>query len=185
MTPYSLAFYMDVVATGTVLGAKPTDTPDQVAEALGPDFAENSFDVHGMWRDYGLVEFFWSRASADDQWSGHHFTLQVHRLAGGGGKTVNRSVRDRYGRFDRRLRHEKLRRLLERRGTPLLEIPDPSNAPNYRTFWQPDSLVSISVLSAHEEFLTPDDLRIGDVYSISAPTTPEEVEWRRSRRQGG
>ncbi|MCD9144951.1 hypothetical protein [Streptomyces albireticuli] len=183
MTPYSLAFYMDVVASGTVLGAKPTDSPDQVAKALGPDFAENSFDEHSMWRDYGMVEFFWSRASADQSWAGHHFTLQVRRLAGSGGKIVNQSIRDRYGRFDRRLRFEKLRRLLERRGTPLLEIPDPSNAPNYRAYWQPDSQVSLSVIAAHEEFLTPGNLRIGDVYSITAPTTPEEVAWRRSRQR--
>ncbi|MBB5122100.1 hypothetical protein AF335_08650 [Streptomyces eurocidicus] len=182
MTPYSLAFYMDVVASGTVLGARPTDPPDRVDEALGREFAENSPGEYQMWRDYGMVEFFWSRASADLPWAGHHFTLQVHRLARAGGKTVDQSIRDRYGRFDRRLRFEKLRRLLARRGAPLLEIPDPANSPNYRTYWQPDSLVSLSVIGAREEFLTPDGLRIGDVYSITPPTTPEEVEWRRSYR---
>ncbi|MFF3414930.1 hypothetical protein ACFYW9_09550 [Streptomyces sp. NPDC002698] len=31
MTPHSLAFYLDVITSGTVLGAKPTDSPDQVA----------------------------------------------------------------------------------------------------------------------------------------------------------
>ncbi|WP_328391718.1 hypothetical protein OHS81_36520 [Streptomyces sp. NBC_00400] len=36
MTPYSLAFYLDVVTTGTVLGVGPTAPPDRVTEVLGP-----------------------------------------------------------------------------------------------------------------------------------------------------
>ncbi|WP_424888226.1 hypothetical protein [Streptomyces sp. XH2] len=175
MTPHSLAFYMGVVTTGTVLGARPADTPDRVAAVLGPDFAENSPDDTNMWRDYGLAEFFWTRESAGHPWQGHHFSLQVHRLAHGG-KVVDDAVRARYGRFARRLRFEKLQRLLERRGTTLLEIPDPWNAPNYRLYWQPESQVSVSVVAEREEYLTPGNLRPGDVYRISAPMPPEQVE---------
>ncbi|MGP8296775.1 hypothetical protein ACTPOK_02180 [Streptomyces inhibens] len=182
MTPYSLAFYMNVITSGTVLGAKPTDTPDQVTKALWPDFSENSLDDCSMWRDYGMAEFSWSRESADHPWTGHHFTLQVHRLAHGGGKVVNEMLRAQYGRFDRRLRFEKLQRLLGKRGTSLLEIPEHLvQSPYYRTYWQPDSLVSVTVIGAHGKYITPDSLRIGDVYNISAPLTPEEVEWRKSR----
>ncbi|WP_308312632.1 hypothetical protein [Streptomyces sp. ISL-11] len=171
---------MNVVTSGTVLGAKPTDTPDRVTEALGPDFAENSFHDSSMWRDYGMAEFFWHRESAEHPWTGTHFSLQVHRLADCGGKVVNGTIRDRYGRFDRRLRFEKLRRLLERRGTRLVEVPELDvQSPCYRTYWQPDSLVSVTVIGAHEEFMTPDNLRIGDVYRISGPMSPEEVEWRK------
>ncbi|MGW5104826.1 hypothetical protein [Streptomyces sp. NPDC004100] len=43
MTPHSLAFYLDVITSGTFLGARPTDSPDQVTAILGADFAENSF----------------------------------------------------------------------------------------------------------------------------------------------
>ncbi|WP_327228089.1 hypothetical protein OG229_35215 [Streptomyces platensis] len=184
MTPHSLAFYLNVVTSGTLLGAPPTASPDEVTQALGTDYAENpptdSDDPH-MWRDYGLAEFSWQRASADAPWTGHHFTLQVHRLARGG-KVVGETLRSRYGRFDRRLRFEKLRRLLEKRGTPLVEVPDfPSQAPYYRVYWQPTSQVSLSVIRAHGKYATPDDLRVGDVYRILAPMTPEEVEWRRSR----
>ncbi|MCX5445347.1 hypothetical protein [Streptomyces nigrescens] len=183
MTPYSLAFYLNVVTSGTVLGAQPADTPDQVTKALGTDYAENSPNGSQMWRDYGLTEFFWERASAEHPWTGHHFTLQVHRLARGGGKVAGERLRSRYGRFDRRLRFEKLRRLLERRGTPLVEIPEPPvQAPYYRTYWQPASRVSVSVIRAHGEYVTPDTLRIGDVYHILAPMTPEEVDWRTSRQ---
>ncbi|OEJ62188.1 hypothetical protein BGM19_33345 [Streptomyces agglomeratus] len=180
MTPHSLAFYMDVVTTGTVLGVRPTDSPGRVTEVLGPDFSQNSFDDQSMFRDYGLAEFFWHRARADHSWSGHHFTLQVHRLAPRGGSLVNEALRARYGRFTPRVRFEKLRRLLHRRGVPLPEIPEiPGNAPYYRTFWQPDSQVAVSVIGTYGEYRTPDKLRVGDVYSIQAPVTAAEVEWRK------
>ncbi|MFI9719934.1 hypothetical protein ACIHFE_09800 [Streptomyces sp. NPDC052396] len=175
MTPYSLAFYLHVVTSGSVLGARPADTPQRVAELLGTDFAENSFDDQSMWRDYGLVEFFWDRQSAGQPWSGHHFTVQVHRLAHGASSVPGALLRSRYGRFDRRLRFAKLRRLSERRGTELVEVPH-VQAPCYRTFWQPESLTSVTVIGAHEEYVTPGNLRVGDVYSIGAPTRPEKVE---------
>ncbi|MFG2140851.1 hypothetical protein [Streptomyces sp. NPDC048650] len=182
MTPYSLAFYVDVVTTGTVLGVRPTDSPDRVTEALGPDFGENSLGDRSMCRDYGLAEFVWDRASADRPWSGHHFTLQVHRLASGGRTLANERFRARYGRFAPRLRFEKVQRLVRRRGVPLLEIPESAaNAPYYRTFWQPDSQVAVSVIGVCGEYATPDNLRVGDVYSIHASMTADEVEWRRAR----
>ncbi|MGW4892261.1 hypothetical protein ACWEQL_08335 [Kitasatospora sp. NPDC004240] len=184
MTPYSLAFYVDVVTTGTVLGVRPTDSPDRVSEVLGPDYGEHVFDNRHMVRDYGLTEFFWGRARADRPWSGHHFSLQVHRLARRDRTAADTTLRARYGRFAPRLRFEKLRRLLDRRGVPLLEIPEiPANAPHYRTFWQPDSRVAVLVIAAHGEYSTPDDLRVGDVYKILAPMTVEEVQRRRA--QGG
>ncbi|MGK5629413.1 hypothetical protein [Streptomyces sp. URMC 123] len=179
MTPYSLAFYLDVVTTGTVLGARPTDSPDRVTEVLGPDFAENPF-AYSLCRDYGMAEFFWDRASADHPWEGHHFTLRVHQLARLGSASVNGAIRAAYGRFDRRLRFAKLHRLLERRGVRLLEVPHPQ-APHYRTYWQPRSLVSITVIGAREDFITPDDLRVGDVHSISGPVISDELERLASR----
>ncbi|MFE0632711.1 hypothetical protein ACFW3D_37875 [Streptomyces sp. NPDC058864] len=182
MTPYSLAFYMDVITTGTVLGLGPADSPDRVTAALGPDFAENAFGDLSMCRDYGLAEFYWLRDSADRPWTGHHFSLQVHRLAFRDRTLVNDVLRARYGRFTPRLRFEKLRRLLERRGVPLLEIPEiPANAPYFRTFWQPGSLAAVSVVGTYDRYSTPDDLRVGDVYKVHAPVSAEEVEWRRAR----
>ncbi|MEV8314859.1 hypothetical protein AB0Q95_11855 [Streptomyces sp. NPDC059900] len=182
MTPYSLAFYVDVVTTGTVLGAGPAASPDDVTEVLGTGFAENVFGGRSMCRDYGLAEFFWDRASADHPWSGHHFTLQVHRLAHRQRTLVNEELRARYGRFTPRLRFGKLRRLLDRRGVPLVEIPElPANAPYFRTFWQPDSRVAVSVIATCGEYSTPDRLRVGDVYGIQAPMTAGEVERRAAR----
>ncbi|MFE4920371.1 hypothetical protein [Streptomyces sp. NPDC056661] len=182
MTPYSLAFYMDVVTTGTVLGVGPGASPDRVTRALGSGFGENIFGNRSMCRDYGLAEFFWDRDSVHHPWSGHHFTLQVHRLASRDRTLVNETLRARYGRFTPRLRFEKLQRLLERRGVPLLEIPEiPANAPYFRTFWQPDSHVAVSVIGTYGEYSTPDQLRVGDVYKILAPMAAEEVEWRRRR----
>ncbi|MGW6059240.1 hypothetical protein [Streptomyces sp. NPDC055189] len=181
MTPYSLAFYVDVVTTGTVLGASPAASPDAVTRVLGPGFAENTFGKHSMCRDYGLAEFFWERASAGRPWSGHHFTLQVHRLAHRDRSLVNEVLRARYGRFTPRLRFGKLRRLLERRGVPLLEIPElPANSPYFRTFWQPDSRVAVSVVATYGEYSTPDRLRVGDVCRIQAPMAAGDVERRRT-----
>lgn len=182
LTPHSLAFYMDVVTTGTLLGVGPADSPDRVTKVLGSAFAEDTFGDHSMCRDYGLAEFYWDRASADHPWSGHHFTLQVHRLAYRDRTLVSGALRARYGRFTPRLRFEKLQRLLMRRGVPLLEIAAiPVFAPHFRTFWQPDSHVAVSAIGTYGEHTTPDNLRVGDVYSVHAPLTAEEVEWRRAQ----
>ncbi|WP_223777747.1 hypothetical protein [Streptomyces sp. 135] len=176
MTPHSLAFYVDVITTGTLLGVGPADSPDHVTKVLGSDFAENTFGDRSMCRDYGLAEFYWDRACAGHPWSGHHFTLQVHRLAYRDRTLVNDELRARYGRFTPRLRFEKLQRLLVRRGIPLLEIPEiPANSPYFRTFWQPDSRVAVSVIGTYGEYSTPDNLRVGDVYSIQAPTLSGRV----------
>ncbi|MFC9245532.1 hypothetical protein ACFT7S_16365 [Streptomyces sp. NPDC057136] len=178
---------MDVVASGTVLGAKPTDSPDRVTAILGSDFAENSLDDHSMWRDYGMAEFFWMRETPDHPWEGHHFTLQVHRLSHRGGSILNRAIRDRYGRFDRHLRFDKLERLLGKRGVPLEDLPD-ANAPAFTQHWQPASQVSVMAFRAHEEWQRRrrGDDRIGDVYAIYSSVSAEEVAWSRERygRQG-
>ncbi|MBC2875990.1 MULTISPECIES: hypothetical protein [Streptomyces] len=181
MTPHSLAFYVDVVTTGTVLGLRPADSPERVAEVLGPDFGDNVHE-YGLCRDHGLTEFHWIRESAGSPWEAHHFTLQVHRLTHRGREFLEPVLRERYGRFTPRLRFAKLRRLLERRGVPLVEIPeDPANAPYYRTFWQPESEVEISVIGMREEYRTPSGLRVGDVSAIRAPLTADGVEIRRER----
>ncbi|MEU9118928.1 hypothetical protein AB0C96_03545 [Streptomyces sp. NPDC048506] len=173
---------MDVVASGTVLGAKPTDSPDRVRAILGSDFAENSLDDHSMWRDYGMAEFFWIRESPEHPWEGHHFTLQVHRLSHWGGSIVTSSIRDRYGRFGRRLRFDKLERLLGKRGVRLEDVPD-VNTPAFTQHWQPASQVSVMVFRAYEEWQQRrrGDDRIGDVYAIYSSVSAEEVARNRER----
>ncbi|MEU1486372.1 hypothetical protein [Streptomyces sp. NPDC005752] len=182
MTPHSLAFYVHTVTTGTVLGLRPDDPPGRVAAVLGTDFAENTFDEWAMLRDHGLAEFHFHRASARAPWAGHHFSLQVHRLARRDRTIPGEVLRARYGRFAPRLRFEKLRGLLHRRGVPLLEVPEyAGNAPYYRTFWQPGSRTAVSFVATHGEYSTPGSLRVGDVYRIHAPVTAQEVELRRER----
>ncbi|MEU0784081.1 hypothetical protein ABZ341_21185 [Streptomyces sp. NPDC006173] len=183
MTPHSLAFYIDVIASGTVLGAKPTDSPDQVTAILGSDFAENSPGGLSMWRDYGMVEFFWTRESRDHPWEGHHFTLQVHRLSWSG-SMVNEVIRARYGRFDRHLDFDKLERLAARRGVRMEAVPD-ANAPAFTLHWQPVSHVSAKVCrSAEKRGRRRGGARRGDVYALSSSTSPEQVAWYRTRYGG-
>ncbi|MFD8797399.1 hypothetical protein [Streptomyces atroolivaceus] len=185
MTPHSLAFYVHTVTTGTLLGLRPADSPDRVSSVLGTDFAENASGRQAMFRDYGLAEFHWHRARAGDPWAGHHFSIEVHRLARRDRTIPGEVLRSRYGRFAPRLRFEKLRRLLGRRGVPLVEIPEhPGNAPHHRTFWQPGSRTAVSYIAVHGEYSTPGTLRVGDVYKIQAPVTGQEVELRRERTRG-
>ncbi|MEU5657244.1 hypothetical protein ABZ802_16700 [Streptomyces sp. NPDC047737] len=185
MTPYSLAFYVDAVRTGTVLGLRPSDSPGRVADVMGTDFAENRAGKRAMFRDYGLAEFHWQRAAAGDPWSGHHFSLQVHRLVHGDRTAPGEVLGARYGRFAPRLPFEKLRRLLDRRGVPLVEIPEPAaNAPRFRTFWQPGSLTAVHFIGARDPHRAPGELRVGDVYRIEAPVTAQQVAWREERARG-
>ncbi|WP_405708138.1 MULTISPECIES: hypothetical protein [unclassified Streptomyces] len=148
---------------------------------LGSDFAENSFDDQSMWRDYGLVEFFWGRESRDHPWVGHHFTLQVHRLSScSGAGMVNRTIRERYGRFDRHLRFDKLERLLAKRGVRMEDVPD-SNAPAYTLHWQPVSQVSVMAFRAHERGnRLRGGQRIGDVHAVASSMSAEQVAWYKS-----
>ncbi|MGW2491423.1 hypothetical protein ACWCV9_29965 [Streptomyces sp. NPDC001606] len=173
---------MDVITSGTVLGAKPTDSPDKVSAILGSDFAENSLDDYSMWRDYGLAEFFWSRESPDHPWEGHHFTLQVHRLSLGGSSIVNKVIRERYGRFDRHLRFDKLQRLLSNRGVRLEDVPD-ANAPAFTLHWNPASHTSVMAFRQREwgRLRRRGNDLIGDVHKISSPLTAEQVAWHRAR----
>ncbi|MDG4532467.1 hypothetical protein [Streptomyces sp. AV19] len=156
MTPHSLAFYADVITTGTLLGLKPSATPGEVTAILGDDYAENSLDSTSMWRDYGMVEFHWLRSSPEHPWEGHHFSLHVHRLSYWGGSLVNKPLRDHYGRFARRTDFTKLRRILERRGTPLVQVPQPGD--HVDEFRQPASGVSVMSVRGPEQ--------AGDLYAI-------------------
>ncbi|MGA4944465.1 hypothetical protein [Streptomyces cinereoruber] len=169
MTPYSLAFYLDAVTTGTVLGLRPDDCPDRVAEVLGTEYGENG-DRGTLWRDYGLIEFHWHRAGPDDPWAGHHVSLQVHRLARRDRTLVGGALRARYGRFAPRLRFDKLHRLLERRGATLVPVAEAaSNAPYFRTYEHPLSRATVTVIATYGEHSTPPELRPGDVYAIQLP----------------
>ncbi|MFI6144454.1 hypothetical protein [Streptomyces sp. NPDC051109] len=128
-----------------------------------------------------MVEFFWDRESRDHPWAGHHFTLQVHRLASVGGGVVNGVIRERYGRFGRHLRFDRLERLLAKRGMRMEDVPD-SNAPAYSLHWQPGSQVSVMASRTHERAKgRRGGGRIGDVYAVSSSMTAEQVAWYRAR----
>ncbi|MFD0689529.1 hypothetical protein [Actinomadura fibrosa] len=150
-----LAFAADVVTEGTVLGADRTRTPDEVTRVLGPDFGENRRD-DVMWRDYGLVEFFWERRSRHAPWTGTHFSVQVHRLDRADPGLVEEAIEKRYGVLTgARLRFDDLRASVDGRGGALREVPEAS--PGCRVYRHSGSQASVVVM---------DD---GYVWSISAP----------------
>lgn len=65
-------------------------------ELLGDEFGDNP-SKRSLFRDHGLVEFFWERV--ERRWVGTHFSVQAHRLRYPEPGLVNRVIRDRYGDF--------------------------------------------------------------------------------------
>lgn len=99
-----------------------------------------------------------------------------------GGRCVNRAVRERYGRFDRRLRCDELARLLAGRGMHLEHVPGP-DAPEYTMHRQPASQVSVLTRRALEREERRPGACVGDVYAIFSSTRAGQVA--RHRRYYG
>jgi hypothetical protein len=168
-------FLIDVVASGSVLGVGMGDTPDQVAERLGGGFLEDTTRLT-MRRDYGLVEFFWSRRSRRDPWLSAGFAVQVHRLA------VDPALRDGpWGTLGPRVPFAGLRADLTRLGFHCREITAEADRPQWRRYWHEESLVSVLVVRTSRGA----DPKPGDVYAIHAPHTQATVaaDQMRGRRQ--
>lgn len=162
-------FAADIVATGTVLGADTSHAPDQVTDVLGRDCAESR--RRGLlWRDWGLVEFFWQRNAAARPWRGTHFSVQLHRLAAGV-LAVEPAISQRYGAFGSCLLITDLWEALSDRGIDLVEIP--ASGPGVQEYWQPDSHV---VVLADQNRQPP-----GTVLKISAPVDAQAVAVRQHR----
>ncbi|NJP96019.1 hypothetical protein HCN51_42415 [Nonomuraea sp. FMUSA5-5] len=151
----TLSFALDVVARGDVLGADHTCTPDQVSAILEPTPAENR-QGDFMWRDHGLVEFFWERG--DDGWRGTHFTVQLHRLASIGSEVAAGPIEARYGPLEPALPFEALRVAAAGLGIDLVRLP--STTSGVREYWQPRSMV----------LAIQDDT--GEVYALTCPYRP-------------
>jgi hypothetical protein len=161
-----LDFFVDVVVSGAVLGVGLTDSPDDVARAIGTDFVEDRGHAV-MRRDYGLVEFFWARRSASDPWHATGFTVQAHRLAS---IEVTEDFVQRYGAFGRHLGFARLNAELERLGYRLDEITQESDA-GYRRYWLAESRVSLVVANTSYGEV----IGVGDVWSISGRHPHEAV----------
>ena len=161
-----LDFFVDVIASGAVLGVGLGDSPDDIARALGSDLVEDG-DRAAMRRDYGLVEFYWARRDGSDPWHATGFTVQVHRL---GSIDVTGVLVARYGPFGRQLRFARLNAELARLGYQLEEITQEADA-GFRRYWLVESRVSLAVgTTGHGQLIDA-----GDVCSISAPQPPETV----------
>lgn len=136
----TLKFAVDVVVQGAVLGADHTSSPEDVDRILGATPAENRSQGQ-MWRDHGLVEFFWESDPGQSTWRCTHFTVQLHRLRSTGPETAADSIRESYGPLDASLRFADLRAALADLGVDLVDLPSMNEG--YREFWQPDSAVHI------------------------------------------
>jgi len=148
-----------------VLGADRTWSPEQVAELLGDDYGENiSSSRSTMWRDHGLVEFFWQRGGTGEPWVGTHFSVQAHRLDDPG--TVNPVIRERYGAFPGPVAFDEVVALLTDRGVPLTEVPYPPDPDELRTYRQPGSHAMLYVVAGSYYG------QVGDLYKVIGPGTP-------------
>lgn len=162
-----LDFFVDVVVSGAVLGVGLTDSPEAVARVLGDGFAEDRGRAT-LRRDYGLVEFFWSRRTASEQWRPDGFSVQAHRLPD---VDVGDDLAGRYGRFGGRLRFASLGEELARLGYRLEEVTSDADRPGYRRFWLAESQAVVTVAATGWEGRIDE----ADVWSISAPWRPEAV----------
>jgi hypothetical protein len=59
---------------------------EAVAGVLGRHW--ESRNGMSMWRDYGLVEFFYEQRSHGRGWRGSHFSVHMHRLKYGAGRGI-------------------------------------------------------------------------------------------------
>jgi hypothetical protein len=169
------SFLVDVIASGSVLGMGVGDTPEQVAGRLGDSFLEDK-TRSSMRRDYGLVEFFWSRMSSRGPWLSAGFTVQVHRLA------TDPGLRDgRWARLGPRVPFASLRADLAPLGFQCAEITVQADRPDWRRYWHAEALIAIQVARTPWTGV----LRTGDVFAIHAPYTAATVaaDRMRSRRQ--
>jgi hypothetical protein len=161
-----LDFFVDVVASGAVLGVGLTDPPEMVLRVLGDGYVEDERPTT-LRRDFGLVEFFWNRRSRSQPWYPSGFAVQVYRL---GVVDVDPGLVDRYGPFGIRLRYRDLDDELHRLGYRLQEITQDADGPGYRRFWLAESRVCVTVAATGWQRLDA-----GDVWSISGPYPPQAV----------
>ncbi|MFB9237706.1 hypothetical protein ACFFWC_19455 [Plantactinospora siamensis] len=162
-----LEFFVDVVVTGAVLGVGLADSPEQVTRVLGEDFVDDAAGTR-LRRDYGLVEFFWSRPKGTPEWRAAGFTVAAHRLPWVG---IAGPLLDRYGQFGDRLPFDRLRERLSRYGYRLRDITTAADGGDHRRFWLADSQTAVTVATSGWE----GRLAAGDVWSIEAPWPPEQV----------
>jgi hypothetical protein len=158
-------FLIDVVATGSVLGVGMGDAPEQMALRLGDGFLQDTTRLT-MRRDYGLVEFFWSRRSGRDPWLSAGFAVQVHRLA------LDPALRDGpWGQLGPRVPFAGLRAGLARLGFHCREITAEADRPDWRRYWHEESLTSILVTRTSWGGVH----KAGDIHAIHAPHTAATV----------
>ncbi|MCR6482701.1 hypothetical protein M8542_07715 [Amycolatopsis sp. OK19-0408] len=129
---------------------------------LGDEFGDNP-SKRSLFRDHGLVEFFWERV--ERHWVGTHFSVQAHRLRYPGPGLVNRVIRDRYGDFPGLVTFEEVGALLADRGVPLREVPYRAEAGELRAYWQPDAQIVVSVVEGSYYG------RAGDLYRVASSST--------------
>jgi hypothetical protein len=113
-------------------------------------------------RDYGLVEFSWTRIRRDTAWRPGGFFVQVHRLTVGPATAPF----DRYRPFGQRLRFDDLTAAVVSQHDELVEITEGADRPTYRRYRSAASGVVVLVVAD----ATGGRLSTGDVWSIAVPS---------------
>jgi hypothetical protein len=92
-------FYVDVVASGRILGVGPGSVPRDVESALGSDYLDDEQDWY-VRRDYGLIEFTFLR---DRSLECGFVIVELHRLLASGLGMVPQPIVERYGELPLRV----------------------------------------------------------------------------------
>ncbi len=112
-----LEFYVDAVLSGGPLDLGAGAEPDRIESVLGSAFID-ARQPNSLRRDYGLLEFFFTRDG--DGWLAQGVSIQVHRLVHAPAEElVPLPLRTSYGAFSPFLTFEALQAALaERIGEP-------------------------------------------------------------------
>lgn len=76
----ALELCLEVLATGRIHGVPADHDPDVLATRIGTSFVQNPSGALAMWRDWGLVEAHYHRASPESPWECLAFVVQAHRM---------------------------------------------------------------------------------------------------------
>jgi len=163
-----LDFYAEAVVTGRVFGVGPRCELREVEAALGPELRCVNTTRWTLGCQYGLVEFYFSRASRKDPWVCYGVGIMLHRLAFEDYELeefVPAPLRQRYGQFSRAVRADRLlQAIAEKLG--YCEVQYKEHSPEYLSIRVGGTNAELYVVNNPAARRGNGELGYGDVWSI-------------------